>query len=236
MPKFYPIMLDVRGRPAIVIGGDRIAAEKAMALSASGARVTVMSAEFCTELEDLAQRALVTLLPKAYEPGDLAGAFVVVASTKDPELIDAIWHETQERGQLVNIVDVPSRCSYIVPSIMRRGQLTIAVSTEGSSPGLAKRIRQRLEGLFPPAYDIYMQLATLVRAHLRQSGLSYEERDDFFGDFFHSDILNLLAEGDEAAALNTTVELLRRYNIERSAETLSTELREAVAHGNSNKI
>src|SRR5260370_26856764 len=133
-------MRDVRGRSAIVVGGDRVAAEKAAGLSASGAHVSVISPVFCDELLLQAEQKQLTLRRKTYEPGDLAGAFVVIAATNDPQLIQAIWAETQERGQPVNIVDVPEYCSFILPSVLRRGQLTIAVSTEGASPGLAKRI------------------------------------------------------------------------------------------------
>ena len=135
MANYYPIMLDIRDRPALVIGGNQVAAEKAAALAASGARVTVQAAEFGAEVQALAHQGRVTLRPKAYVPGDLAGAFVVVAAvTYEPELVAAIWAEGQQRNQLVNIVDVPAKCAFIVPSILRRGQLTIAVSTEGSIP------------------------------------------------------------------------------------------------------
>ncbi len=225
MPNYYPIMLDIRNRPAIVVGGDRIAAEKATALHASGAHVTVMSAQFCPELHEMAERQEITLHQKAYEPGDLAGAFVVVATaTYDPQLTEAIWNKTQQRNQLVNIVDVPARCSFIVPSILRRGQLTISVSTEGASPSLSKRIRQRLEGLFPAAYATYMQIAVVARTHLRQQNISYDRRDEFFGKFFSSDILTLLAEDNLAHALALTAELLQRYGAPISTDTLTTEL------------
>ncbi len=225
MPNYYPIMLDIRNRPAIVVGGDRVAAEKAAALSASGAHVTVMNAEFCPELYEMAKRHEITLHQKIYEVGDLAGAFVVVATaTYDPQLAEAIWNETQQRGQLVNIVDVPARCSFIVPSILRRGQLTISVSTEGASPSLSKRIRQRLEGLFPAAYDTYMQIAVVARRHLRQLDIPYDRRDEFFGEFFSSDILTLLDEDNLAYALALTAELLQRYGVPISTATLTTEL------------
>ena len=115
---------------------------------------------------------------------------------------------------MVNIVDVPARCTFIVPSILRRDQLTIAVSTEGASPGLAKRIRQHLESLFPAAYGPYLRLAAAARARLRASGVSYKRRDAFFGDFFASDVLAQLAAGDEAAAQATTAELLRRHGVD----------------------
>ena len=225
MPQYYPIMLDVRQRSALVIGGNRTAAEKATALAACGAVVTVMNPNFCEELLALAHKQQVTLRYKSYEAGDLAGAFVVVvAVSDDPQQIETIWAEARERGQLVNIVDVPTRCSFIVPSILRREQLTIAVSTEGASPGLAKRIRQRLEPLFPAAYGAYLRLAAIARAHLRKHGLSYGQRDAFFGDFFDSQILDLLAARNETAAITATTELLRAYHVEIAPETLASEL------------
>ncbi|MFL5589725.1 MAG: bifunctional precorrin-2 dehydrogenase/sirohydrochlorin ferrochelatase [Ktedonobacteraceae bacterium] len=224
MPNYYPLMLDVRGRQAIVIGGDRVAAEKAAALAASGAFVTVLSQEFCAELLAQAEQKRVTLRRKAYEPGDLADAFVVIAATNDLQLIQAIWAETQERGQPVNIVDVPEYCSFILPSVLRRGQLTIAVSTEGTNPGLAKRIRQSLEELFPPAYGTYIQLAALARAYLRENGVSYDRRDDFFRDFFTSDVLPQLAAGNTAQATVVTAALLQIYGVDVPADVLEAAL------------
>jgi precorrin-2 dehydrogenase / sirohydrochlorin ferrochelatase len=229
MPNYYPIMLKVRDRQTIVLGGERIAAEKASALAACGAQVTVQWSAFCPELLELAEQGKIALLQKVYEPGDLAEAFVIVAAINEPTLVEQIWQETQARGQLLNVVDVPAYCNYIIPSILRRGQLTVAVSTEGASPSLAKRIRQQLETHFPPTYATYMQLATVVRAYMRSSGLSYDTRDDFFGEFFTSDILRLLTEGEETQALALSVELLRRYHVSVSIVTLTADLREAAA-------
>jgi len=226
MPEYYPIMLDVRGREAIVVGGNRVAAEKVASLSASGARVTVLSPTFCPELVRQAESKQVTLRRKTYQRGDLAGAFVVVAVAESPELVEDIWTETQEHGQLVNIVDMPARCTFILPSILRREQLTIAVSTEGASPGLAKRIRQELEAHFPLAYGPYMRLAALARTRLRESGVSYEQRDSFFADFFTSDVLAQLVKGNIADAITITADLLRRYGVAVAADTLYEGLEE----------
>jgi len=219
-------MLDVRGRLAIIIGGDHVAAQKAEALSASGAHVSVIHPTFCDELLTQAEHKRVALRRKAYEPGDLEGAFVVVAATNNAQLVEAIWTETQKNGQLVNIVDIPERCSFIMPSILRRDQLTIAVSTEGASPGLAKRIRQNLEEIFPLAYGAFLRLAALARTHLRKNGISYEQRDDFFGDFFTSDILARLIEGDVTQATVITAQLLRQYDIDISPGDLEASLEE----------
>ena len=233
MSKYYPIMLHIRDRLTIVIGGDRIAAEKASALSASGALVTVISLEFCNELLLQAERKRVTLWQKAYEPGDLEGALLVIAATNDQELIDNICEETKVRNQLVNIVDVPRYCSFIIPSILRREQLTIAVSTEGASPGLAKRIRHSLEKQFPFAYGAYIRLASVARAHLRKQGVSYAQRDDFFGDYYNSTILTELTNGNVEQAVEETSHLLKTYNVAVSESTLKAELEEKKNYVNS---
>lgn len=226
MPNYYPIMLDIRGRSAIVVGGNEIAAEKAASLAASGAHVLVQASHFCAEVRALADAGQVTLREKQYESGDLAGAFVVVAAvTYEPELVEAIWAETQKRGQLINIVDVPERCSFILPSILRRGQLTIAVSTEGASPSLAKRIRLRLESLFPPAYDAYLRLASVARAHLRAEGVSYSGRDDFFARYEASDTLARLDAGDSSEAARTTARLLHDIAIDVPVQVLEEAVR-----------
>ncbi len=226
MSKYYPIMLDIRGRLAIVVGGDRIAAEKATALSASGAHVTILSPNFCDELLVQAEQKAVTLWQKAYEPGDLAGAFIVIAATNNQKLIEALCAETQERGQLLNIVDVPAFCSFIIPSILRREQLTIAVSTEGASPGLAKRIRSNLEDLFPLVFGAYLRLASVARTHLRQNGVSYAQRDNFFGEYYASTILKKLAEGHIEQATAETADLLKTYNVTVSGSALEAGLEE----------
>lgn len=225
MPGYYPIMLDVRERPVVVIGGDRVAAGKAAALADCGALVTVISPEFDSEMLSLAEHQPVRLRRKNYEPGDLAGAFVVVAVTTNKQVIEAIWQETQQRGQPVNIVDVPRSCSFILPSILRRGKLTVAVSTEGASPSLAKRVRQQLEEVLPPACESLIDLAALARVYLRESGISYQERDEFFRAFMDSALLDLLNAGEITQALQLTAGLLHNYGIEIAPDELAREFR-----------
>ena len=225
MPDYYPLMLDIRDRLGIVVGGDAIAAEKARVLSSCGARVRVLGLEFCVELQVLAERGQVTLCQKVYESGDLAEAFVVVAVTTDPQVIQTLWQETYQRGQLLNIVDVPKYCSFILPSVLRRGQLTIAVSTEGASPSLSKRIRQQLEDIFPPVYGEYIELAALARSYLRQHGVSYLRRDAFFQDFMASSVLANMGTGEVEQALTVTADLLRMYGVEVPLQELIDEFR-----------
>ena len=222
MPRYYPAMLNLRDRPVLVIGGNEVAAEKATALAASGARVTVQAAEFGLLLLRLAQEGRVTLRHKAYAYGDTAGMFVVVAATTyTPEVSQAIWQEAQERGQMINIVDDPARCDFIIPSILRRGSLTIAVSTEGTNPSLAKRIRQRLESLFPPAYAPYLRMAGRARSHLRAQGVDYGRRDAFFGELEASAVLSHLVDDDVSGAAQIMEALLTHYETQVPASDLA---------------
>nr|BBH92433.1 precorrin-2 dehydrogenase [Thermogemmatispora argillosa] len=216
MPNYYPIMLDVRGRRVVVIGGDRVAAERVQAFAACGAQVCVIAPEWCAELEQVVQELgpQVELRRRSYQPGDLEGAFVVIATTRAPDLVEAVWREAQQRGQLLNIVDLPERCNFITPSILRRDQLTVAVSTEGASPGLAKLIRQELEQHFPPAYGTFLRLAAEARALLRAQGVTYEQRDAFFQEFYRSPVLAHLEARAEREARALTEELLRKYGVE----------------------
>ncbi len=123
MPRYYPVMLDIQGRAAVIIGGNEIAAEKAAALAACGAQVTAISPTCSDALRTQAKQGTARLCQRHYRPDELAGAFIVIAVTNDQTMIEAIWSETRRHGQLVNIVDKPRRCSFILPSILRRGSL-----------------------------------------------------------------------------------------------------------------
>lgn len=223
MPRYYPMLLDLQGRAAVVIGGDEVAAEKAAGLVACGAQVTVINPQFCEALQAQAEQGTLKLCQRQYTRDDLAGAFVVIAATNDQQHVEAIWNETQRAGQLVNMVDKPGYCSFILPSVLRRGPLTIAVSTDGASPSLAKRIRQQLEKLFPAAYSPYLRLAAAARARLRAGGVSYQARDAFFGEYAASDALASLEQDDWTAAAETTATLLQRYGIAAQAAELKEE-------------
>jgi len=207
-------MLDIRGRPVTVIGGDGVAAGKAAALAGCGAYVSVISPQPGAQMQELAARGQIVLRAQSYQPGDLAGAFLVVAAITDQAMIEAVWQETQERGQLVNIVDRPRFCSFILPSILRRGRLTVTVSTEGASPALARGIRQQLEEHFSVAYEAYIELAALARTHLRRQGVGYEARDAFFQRFQASPLLTLLAAGEFAQASLVLADLLQACGVD----------------------
>jgi siroheme synthase-like protein len=141
---YYPVLLNLVGRRALVIGGGPVAARKARSLAQAGARVTAVSPEFARSFPRVIR------VRRAFRPGDLAGARVVVCATDDADVQERVWRFCEARGIPVNVVDVPKRCSFIVPAQLRRGPLMITISTDGASPALSGAIRRKLERLFPP--------------------------------------------------------------------------------------
>lgn len=144
-PMYYPLMLKVKGEPCLVVGGGPVALQKARALRKAGADVTAVSPDFSPAFERLAVRRV----RRKFRPADVAGRVLVIAGTDRPEVNRAVYVACRKRGIPVNVVDVPDLCSFIVPSIVRRGPVVVAISTSGQSPPLAKALRRRLEAILP---------------------------------------------------------------------------------------
>jgi siroheme synthase-like protein len=165
---YYPVFLDVKNRRCIVIGGGSVALRKVTALLEAGAAVTVVAPDVVPELRQMAADNKITLAERAYRAGDLAGAFVVVAATDDREANRRVAADAQEHRCLVNAVDDAGCSDFIVPSTVTRGALTIAVSTGGRSPALARKLRERLEDQYGDEYADLVEMAGNVRAALKQ--------------------------------------------------------------------
>ncbi len=146
----HPIFLDLDGQPVTVVGGGAVAERKVETLLESGARVTVVSPEVTGHLAALAADGRVTLVRRAYQPGDLAGCRLAYAATSDSGVNRAVRDEARDAGVWLNAIDQPDLCEFITPAIVRRGDLTIAVSTNGRAPGMARQIRERLEAEYGP--------------------------------------------------------------------------------------
>ena len=204
----YPITLvhldQVR---CLVVGGGRVAARKVIGLLAGGAHAVVISPALCDQLEVLAARGDIEALRRPYQPGDLEETFLVIAATDDPAVNRQVWEAAQSRGILVNVVDAPDRCTFIAPAVVRRGALTLAISTGGQCPALARHLRERLEQEFGPPYGRFVELLGELRKQAIIA-LCPSQRNALWEQLFHSDVLALLASGDEAAARRRAEEIL----------------------------
>ena len=152
MTRYYPAYLDITGRRAVVIGGGAVSARKIEQLLASGANVTVVSPSVTPEIERLAAEGLVRWIKRAYARGDLAGAWVAVAATDDEAVNREAHAEAEREKTLLNVADVPELCGFIAPSVIERGNVTIAVSTGGTSPALARKLRELISGVQNPTH------------------------------------------------------------------------------------
>ena len=171
---YYPVFLDVAGRRCVVVGGGEVAVRKVGALLDCGARVAVISPEMCEALRSLVEEGRAEAVGRKFKRGDLKGAFLVVAATSDECTNEDVAEEARSLGVLVNVADVPGLSSFIVPSCFRRGDVTVAVSSGGKSPALAKRIRRDLESVVGEEYGELCALVENVRSEVRERNVSAE--------------------------------------------------------------
>jgi precorrin-2 dehydrogenase/sirohydrochlorin ferrochelatase len=197
---FYPIMVDIKQRPCTVIGGGTIAERKTETLMACGAQVRVISPEFTPVLLQWATEGRITTIPRLYQDGDLEYAFLVISATDNMAVNAAVADEANLRRILLNVVDIPQLCNFIVPAVVQKGPLVIAVSTGGTSPAMAKKIRQDLDIMFGPEYGVFLQLLGSMRNEVKGHFATQAERQKLWEAVIESDILAIIAAGkiDEA--------------------------------------
>ena len=165
-----PLFVELAGRPCVVIGGGAVAERKVHALLAAGAVVTVASRALSPALAALADAGGIAHVVRPYVEGDLAGAVLAFAATDDGAVNADVAREGRMRGVWVNAADDPAHCDAILPAVVRRGEITVAVSTGGASPALARAVRERLEWALPPEYGLLARVAADARRELRASG------------------------------------------------------------------
>lgn len=172
MSRYYPIGLDVRERRCVVVGGGAIATRRVQGLLAYGAHVTVIAPALTAELEALAAAGAVAALRRTYAAGDLAGAVLAIAATDVPMVNAAVADEARAAGVLVNVADAAAEGDFIVMAVVRRGDLQLAISTDGHSPALTRRVREDLERWLPPEYADLAAVQAELRAELRRDGIT----------------------------------------------------------------
>ncbi len=167
MAKLYPLFANLESRRVVVIGGGKIAERKVTSLLDCGAAVHVVSPDLTERLTELLEQKRFTYEPRVYRMGDLAGASLVIAACGDRRVGAMIFTEANQRGVFCNVVDETPLCSFQVPAVVSRGPLQIAVSTSGTSPAEARRIRQQLEEQFDDNYVVYLDALGRLRERLK---------------------------------------------------------------------
>jgi precorrin-2 dehydrogenase/sirohydrochlorin ferrochelatase len=197
---FYIACLKLTGRRCLVVGGGAVALEKVEGLLACDGRVEVVAPALVPELEALWREGSIAWEAREYDPADLAGAFLAIAATDDSEINIRVWEDAETRAMLVNVVDVPPLCNFILPAIVRTGPLAIAISTAGASPALAKRMKREIRELFGEPYARLAVLLNDARGWAKATLPTYQDRKVFFESIVNGapDPVALIRAGREA--------------------------------------
>jgi siroheme synthase-like protein len=169
---YYPVFLEMKDRRCVVIGGGAVAERKVEGLAAVGANVTVISPSITDGLRELLERGVIRHVAREYQTGDRAGYDLVFVATDNPEINAVVSSEARSLRIWVNSADDPDHCDFILPGVIRRGDLAVAVSTSGVSPAVARAIREELDEYFTADYARFVQIAGEVRRELREKSVS----------------------------------------------------------------
>ncbi len=197
---FYIACLKLTGRRCVVIGGGDIGLEKVEGLLACDGEVTLIAPDAIEPLRELAAEGSIRWEEREYAgPADLEGVFMVIAATSDTDVNIRVYEDAEQRAMLVNVVDVPPLCNFILPAIFRSGPLAIAISTAGASPALAKRIKAEIAGAYGEPYARLAELLNEVRGWAKGTLPTYQDRKVFFEAIVNGDPdpVELLRQGDE---------------------------------------
>jgi precorrin-2 dehydrogenase/sirohydrochlorin ferrochelatase len=210
---FYLAALNLKGRTCLVVGAGPVGLEKVEGLLVCDARVKVVAPEAIPQVEELARSGSITLHRREFQPEDLDECFVVISATSITQLNESVYRAAEERSILVNVVDVPALCNFILPAIVRSGPIAIAVSTAGASPALAKRMKREIAGLFGPEYAELAVLLNEVRAWAKATLATYQDRKAFFEGIVNGepDPIGLLRVGDRTAVRARIDEAKRQW-------------------------
>lgn len=189
MAKYYPIMLDICEKDCIVVGGGKVAARKVLSLLDAHANVIVISPNIIEDLQKLYKEKKIHWINRAYEEGDLKEAYLVYVATDDPKVNGRCLQEARKEEVLINIVDKPAMCDFIVPASVKRGDLHLTISTSGKSPMLARKIREDLEGLFGEEYAVFLQALGKIREKVLAEVTDIHLRKEIFKKLVYGDLL-----------------------------------------------
>jgi precorrin-2 dehydrogenase len=201
---FYIACLRLSGRRCVVVGGGEVGLEKVEGLLACDGRVVLVAPDAVPELEALAAEGSIEWERREYAREDLEGTFVVIAATSDTDVNIRVYEDAERRAMLVNVVDVPPLCNFILPAIVRTGPLAIAISTAGASPALAKRIKAEIAATYGEPYARLAVLLNDARGWAKGTLPTYQDRKAFFEGIVNGDPdpIELLRAGDDRAVVD----------------------------------
>ncbi len=218
---FYPVYLNLKGKRVVVIGGGDVAERKIDSLVGTDATIVVISPQTNAGIACLAEQRRIELRKRAYAHGDCAGAALVFAATDDSEISRAVHEEASALGTFVNTADQPALCNFIMPAVVRRGDIGIAISTSGKSPALAARLRRKVSETVGPEYARLAELLSRVRPEIRGRVQGANSRKELHYRILDSDIVSLLESNQMARAKERLQQIINDFACEASGNKRS---------------
>ena len=206
MPAHYPVYLNLTGKKCLVFGGGPIAEDKIAKLQSTGAQVTIVSPTVTPNLQAWAHRGDFQWQPREYQAGDMEGAFLSIAATNDRQVNHEIFQEAERLGVLINVVDDPEQGTFIAPAVVRRGQVTLAISTGGASPALARKLREALTEDAVLEWADLARVLSLARKVVKKRGLTVDPQR--WQCCITTELLQLAQSGHEDQALSSLLSRL----------------------------
>ncbi|MEW6108593.1 MAG: bifunctional precorrin-2 dehydrogenase/sirohydrochlorin ferrochelatase [Nitrospirota bacterium] len=208
---YYPVFLNLKNKRTVVIGGGKVAERKIIQLIKSGADITVVSPALTTRLLKEKAAKKFRHISRRYVQGDLKNAFLVIAATDSPEINTKV---ADDAPALVNVVDVPSECNFIAPSVIRRGPMLIAVSTSGTSPAISKAVRKELEKSYGFEFSEYLKFTKKMRAKAFAEISGKNKRERFLKSLASEEIIHSLRTKGVESVKNIVLSRLDKFRME----------------------
>ncbi|VAX22023.1 Precorrin-2 oxidase @ Sirohydrochlorin ferrochelatase activity of CysG [hydrothermal vent metagenome] len=209
MSSFYPIFLDIKGKKCLVVGGGSVAERKVKSLLKFAAKVTVVAPQVSPEIENLAVNQNLTIVKARFEPSHMENAVLAIGSANSKEVNQTVYNEAEKLKIPVNIVDQPELCTFMVPSLVRRGDLSIAISTSGKSPAVAKTVRKLLEAEFGNEWGEYLEIMGEARKIAFKTEPEQKKREEMFNEIVKANLLEMIREGNSDGARRKAMEIIK---------------------------
>jgi siroheme synthase-like protein len=214
MSAYYPVFLDLKEKSCVIIGGGQVAERKIKALRECRAKVTLVSPKVTQGIEEMAGRDELEWIPREYVEGDLQGVFLAIAATDRQEVNKAIADEADRERVILNVVDNAPLCTFIAPSVLKRGEVTMAISTGGASPALARKLRESLEHSEVLGYASLAGILSSARKEIKRQGI--EVHSDRWQECISTDLVALVEAGKSQDALDMLLSMLVGDSQERA--------------------
>ena len=210
MPRYYPAYIDIKGKRCLVAGGGKVAERKVKLLLKCNAMVSVVSPELIRRLKELNSKGKIKFFKGEFKEKYLKDMFLVIGATDNSEVNLKIYKAASKKNILVNIVDSPEICNFIVPSIVERGDLIIAISTGGKSPALSKKLRKELEDRYGFEYSKFLNTMGSLRKKISSKIRDKKKREEIYNKLVDSDIIKLIRDGDDETVKSRVNEIIRQ--------------------------